>query len=97
MRMKPEVRREYILGVALDLAEVKHYLKITRFQLAEQCDISEGLVTHYFGTMTKLRRDIIRHAIKERRLPIIAQGLTSNDPHARKAPPELQREALNNV
>lgn len=97
MRMKPEVRREYILGVALSLAEAKHYLKMTRFQLAEECDVSEGLITHYFGTMTRLRRDVMRHAIKERRLPVIAQGLTANDPHARKAPTQLQREALDNV
>jgi len=95
--MKPEVRRDDILYAAVKAAESRHYLKLTRFQVAEAADVSEGLITHYFGTMVKLRRDIMRYAIRNRCLPVIAQGLTSNDPHARKADPDLQREALNNV
>lgn len=93
-RLERNARREHILNAALTLAEKKHYTNITRDDLAVACDNSAALISHIFGTMTKLRRDIIRHAIQHENLTVIAQGLTYHDPHAQKAPKELKQKAL---
>lgn len=92
-RMKPDVRRDLILKSALELASNGHYTTITRDQIAEHADVSVGLVTRYFGTMVQLKRDVMRAAIRERMLPIVAHGLAIQDPHALKAPTHIKRQA----
>ncbi len=70
------------------------YHKITRDQIAIASGVSVGLVTFYFGTMTKLRRDIMRVALKQPIPLIIAQGLANRDIHAKKASNGLKRQAI---
>ena len=93
-RLEPEVRREQILASAVSLARRKGYSKITRDGIAEAAKCSTGLVTSRFGTMTALRRDIMREAIRLEILEILAQGLASRDRHAMKAPQELKDKAV---
>lgn len=94
-RTNPELRREQILNVAVEMADKDGYNNITRDAIAETAGVSMGLVTRYFGTMKQLRRDIIRVAIKREIPNIIAQGLANGDPHARKAPKNLKSQAAN--
>ncbi|HWI02368.1 MAG TPA: TetR family transcriptional regulator [Acidimicrobiales bacterium] len=93
-RLAPNVRKEQILAAALRRAKVQGYNRVTREQIAADAGCAPGLVSNYFGTMVSLRRDIMRAAIRERVLPVIAQGLAAHDPHARKAPDELKQAAL---
>lgn len=93
-RNNPTFRRKQILNIAVNLSKTKGYHKLTRDEIAVGADIAAGLVSHYFGTMIKLRRDIIREAITQKIPEIIAQGLANNDDHAKKAPTELKRQAL---
>lgn len=86
--------KEQILTVALKLAEKKGYDKITRDELADKVGCATGLINHHYGTMNQLRRDIMRHAIKERILTVVAQGLAARDPFALKANDDLKKEAL---
>jgi len=92
-RANPELRRDQILKVAVELSIKQGYQHIRRDGIAEVAGVSEGLVTNYFNTMTQLRRDIIRVAIKKEIPEIIAQGLANGDKHARKASPELKEKA----
>jgi len=94
-RANPELRRDQILNVAVTLSVRCGYNNIRRDHVAEVAGVSEGLVTKYFNTMTQLRRDIIRSAIKKEIPEIIAQGLANGDKHAKKAPPELKNKAAN--
>lgn len=94
-RTNPELRRDQILNVAVELSVKQGYNHIRRDHVAEAAGVSEGLVTNYFNTMVQLRRDIIRIAIKKEILEIIAQGLINGDKHARKASPELKEKAAN--
>lgn len=93
-RLSPTLRRALILDAALQAATTGHYLKITRRDIADAADVAPTLVTHYFGTMCALRRTIMRHAVKQSCLPVIAQGLTANDRHALKADQTLRDRAL---
>ncbi len=93
-RLKPEDRREQIMTAAIKLAEQGHYQQITREQIANAAGVSVGLVSAHCGTMANLRRDIMRQAIRDSKVRIIAQGLVAGDTHARKAPTELKQRAM---
>jgi DNA-binding transcriptional regulator YbjK len=92
-RANPALRKDYILAVAVDMAKAVGYHKLTRDAVAEKAGVSMGLVTRYFGTMKRLRRDVMRRAIKEGIPEIVAQGLANSDEHAKKAPAELKATA----
>ena len=96
-RLEPAQRRELILEAAVALATTDHYQKITRQAIADEAGIAPTLVTHYFGTMTRIRRDIMRYAVRNECLKVIAQGLASQDVHALKASPGLQTAALGSL
>lgn len=95
-RTNSALRKDQLINSALDCFEKtdKPFMKVTRADIAEEAGVSEPLITHHLGTMTDLRRDIIRHAIIQKRLKIIAQGLAIGDSHACKAPQELKDRAL---
>jgi AcrR family transcriptional regulator len=92
-RLSPKDRKASILNAAIRMALLHGYQKTTRLDIAIAADCSEALVSAYFGTMTQMRRAVVRHAIKIRKIPIIAQALAAEDPQAMKAPMELRIEA----
>lgn len=92
-----KLRRATILQAAIQLSKKHGYNKITRDQIAELAGVATGTINAYFGTMVKLRRAIMREAIKTQVLEVIAQGLSHGDPHAQKAPAGLKRKALDSL
>jgi hypothetical protein len=44
--------------------------------------------------MTQLRRDVVRHSIRNRNLTVLAQALVNRDPHALKASKEIKQAAF---
>ncbi len=96
-RFKPEVRKDSIIAAALALSTETHYREVTRDQIGTRCGITGTAVMYHFKTMQQLRREIMRAAVKQERLRVIAQGLTCGDAHAQRAPDDLQRRALDAV
>lgn len=94
-RADPALRRDNILNVAVEMAKSDGYHKITRDGIAEKAGVSMGLVTRYFGTMKKLRRDIMGAAITKKIPEIIAQGIANGDSRAKKVSGELKTQAIN--
>jgi len=94
MRQDPKDRREEILQAAIRMAEHYGYRSVTRADIAGAAKCSEALVTHYFSTMTQMRRQIMRAAIKRSNFQIVGQGLAMADPVAQKAPEVIRRMAL---
>lgn len=92
-RLEPATRREQLLKIALDLAVVHGYQWITRQQIAEVAQCSEALVSHAFGTMIKLKRAVMREAVRLGTVEVIAQGLAEKSPYAQAAPDEMKRRA----
>lgn len=92
-RANPELRKEQILNAAVMVAKQQGYNKLTKLAIAEFAGTSVSLVGHYFSTMAKLKRAVMRMAIDQERIEIIAQGLAIKDPHARKAPQDLKAKA----
>ncbi len=93
-RLTPALRRQHILDAAVMLASSGNYLKITRQGIAQTAGIAPTLISHHFGTMIQLRRALMRYAVQNRHLPVIAQGLAARDDQAQKASAELQAAAL---
>ena len=79
------VRKNDILAAALKVAEASHYKYMTRKQVADEAGVSGPLVQHYFGTMVQLRRDVMRKAVRDVNLLVIAQGLVAGEKHAKGA------------
>lgn len=93
IRRKPEDSKENLLNAALRIASRVGYQNVRRDDIARLADVSPNLVTYHFNTMTQLKRDLIRHAIKTEALDVIAQGLAVNDPHARKVSDDVKARA----
>ena len=93
-RLTPAVRRQHILDAAILLASSGNYTQITRQGIAETAGIAPTLISHHFGTMVQLRRAVMRYAVQNQHLTVIAQGLAARDKQAQKASPAIQSAAL---
>lgn len=93
-RMSPAARKDDILAAAIKLAEGgQNYQRLTRDHIASAAGVAPALVSAYFGTMPNLRRDIMRAAVRDGSLRIIAQGLAAGDTQAKKAAPAIRAKA----
>lgn len=87
-RLDPKDRREQLLKVALQVAEKNpHY---TFQNVATAAGVTVPLVTRYLGNKVQMKRDVMRAAVRQGVVAIVAHGLLVGDPHAKKAPPELR-------
>lgn len=93
-RKNPDERRELILQAAVDVATEAGLSAVTRAAVADRAAVAPGLISHYFRDMANLRAEIMGHAIENRILAVIAQGVAAGDPIARAAPDDLKLEAL---
>lgn len=92
-RTNPELRREQILQVAVNLAKVHGYNQLTRDQIAESAGVSGGLIGQYY-TMSTLKTAVMRYAVRCEVLEIVAQGLVMGNKRAKGAPQDLRRRAM---
>lgn len=92
--MAPKDRKADLLQCAIKAAESYGFAAFRAKHVAEKGNVSQALVMHYFSTVKQLRRAVMRAAIKDGNLQVIAGGLGCLDPDARKAPVELKEKAL---
>lgn len=91
-RLTPTDRRKQILNAAVELAQRDGYLSISQNRVAQEASVSPGLVYHYFpGT---LKQAVMKEAIAEGHLSILAEGLAARDPVALRAPTSLRAAAI---
>ena len=96
-RLAPKDRKAEIMEAAIRAA-VKHGFAAMRAKdIAEEAGCAFGLLFSYFGTMAQMRRAVMRAAIKQEVLCIIAEGVACRDSAACKAPKELQDRALSSL
>lgn len=94
---KSAVRVEELLAAGLTLATAKGYQQVSRSDLAQAVGVAEGTVSLHFGTMKQFRRSLMRAAVHQRHLCVVAQGLAMKDAEALKAPADLRDEAANSI
>lgn len=93
-RMAPADRKASILDAALTAAKKHGYNNFRLTHVAEIAECSTALVMIYYKTMDQVRRDVMRVAIRDELLPIIAAGIALRDPRCRKLTLELRERAL---
>lgn len=93
-RVHPDLRRGQLLAVATHLAKTVGYQQLTRGEIAELAEVSTGLVSHYFNTIEQLRFSIMKYAVQQEVLEVVAQGLIAQDEQALCAPRALKRKAV---
>jgi AcrR family transcriptional regulator len=93
LRMEPKDRKRQLLDVGLQLAEQVGYKNVTMVALTDAAGVSRTLYHRYFSTVGQFRVDVMRAAVKQENLTVIAQGLAAKDPQALKASPDLRARA----
>ena len=88
--MNGKERKQEILAAAVTVAFHTGWMKMTRSNVAFQAGVAEGLVNRYFSTMTQLRRAVMRHAVQNDMVKIVAEGIALRDAAAMKASEELK-------
>lgn len=92
-RLDPTERKEQILAAAVRLALATSCRDLTRDAVAFEAGVSCGLVNTYFPRVAELREEVMRVAVRERHVGIVAQGLAEGSEIARSAPAALRSEA----
>lgn len=88
--MNPTDRTRELLAVALKLAAAEGWRSLTRDGIARAAGVSYALVTHRLGSMDAIRRSVMRAAVRERCVAVVAQGLAVRDRQAMRADDELR-------
>ena len=89
-RLAPPDRTRELLAVALRLAAAEGWRSLTRDGIARAAGVSFALVTVRLGTMDAIRRSVMRAAVRERCVAVVAEGLCARDRQALRADPELR-------
>jgi AcrR family transcriptional regulator len=61
-RLTPEVRREQLLELGVQMLATRSVEELSIDLLAEEAGISRGLLYHYFGNKTAFHEAVVRHA-----------------------------------
>lgn len=94
-RMAPADRKAQLLDVAIQIAERVGYNKLNRLMIVKELggEITDGLVSRYFGQRHSLRQAVLYAGIERGNLTILAQGLALGDTYARQAPASMRKAA----
>jgi AcrR family transcriptional regulator len=85
-RYEPAIRQEMILRAAIAVASRPGgWGKMTRAAIAEEADCSDGLVSRYLGDIPKIRRRVMKAAIKDGLTDVIVQSVVACDGFAPKS------------
>ena len=95
MKMSSEDRKLQILQHAMKLSEIHGFTGFSSLDIAKSVGIGHPLIFHHFGTMNNLRADLMRLAVSNRNMLVLAQGVVARNPIALAAPESLKKQALN--
>lgn len=87
-------RNKRVLAAAVALARKRGFASLTRDAVATQAGVAQGCVNAAYGTVAALRDEVMRCAVDDQMLDIVAQGLAVGHDVARNASPDLKARAL---
>lgn len=90
--LRSKDRIEHLSAAALSAAERYGFAAVTRDRIADHAGVSHALVTNKLGTMTEIRRRVMRAAIQHKSWRVLAEGLAVHDKCALRMPEDLKRE-----
>ena len=93
-RKIPTERKQELLEVAIQLAKEEGYSHITRNEIARRAGVAYGLVSSYFKSIDNLKKLVIKEAIKQEIVQIVAQALAHKEPLTKKLDPSLREKVI---
>ena len=87
------VRTAQLLAVAVRLAAASGWRNLTHASVAQAAGVSNGLVVARLGTKTEMLRSVMRAAVRDSVVAVVAEGLAVGDKHAKRAGAELRELA----
>lgn len=91
--MTPAERTRQLTAAALRAAATSGWRTLTREQIAAAAGVSPALVSARLGTAEAIRRAVMRAAVRERCVPVVAEGLAARHPQALRADAALRDAA----
>jgi AcrR family transcriptional regulator len=89
--LDPAVRTAELIVVALRVAGATGWRTLTHAAVAQAAGVSQGLVVARLGTKAEMLRSVMRAAVRDGVVPVVAEGLAAGDTHARRADRELKK------
>jgi AcrR family transcriptional regulator len=91
-------RTEMILAAALRLASNPGgWSALTLVGIAKESHCTHGLICHYFGSLSSLKRILVKVAIKQENFDVLIQALVAGDPEALRMKPLLRQKAFSHT
>ena len=91
-------RIKQITAVAMLIASTKvNYKSVNHKDVASKSGISSSTVRRYFNTREMLHDAIIKQAVKDGNLSIIAQGVVDGHRHTRRVSKQVKNKALQSL
>lgn len=69
-----ETSKPAILSAAVKLAKDKGLHKFSRIEVAKAAEVGESTVSYHFGQMPELRTAVVKHAVENEILSILADA-----------------------
>lgn len=92
--MSVKIDNNKILNSALHIAERDGFINMKRELIAEHAKCSVGKVSNAYGTMVQLRRAVMRQAINQKVLSVIAEGIVLRMKCCDKLDDELREDVV---
>jgi len=93
-RMAPDTRRLQLIEAGLAVAEHVGFVGMTREQVAGAAEVSPALINQYFDGFEAFKSDVMRLAILQESLQVVAAGIVTGHPTALRADENVKRRAL---
>lgn len=92
-RLTPKARADELLRVALRLAAADGWRTLTHDAVALAAGVSRALVIVRLGDAEQMRRSVMSAAVRDRCVPVVAEGLCLGSPQAGAADGALKAAA----
>jgi AcrR family transcriptional regulator len=95
LKLTPRVRCELIIAAALRLAaRPGGWNNLTLVGIALEAECTHGLVLHHFGSMSALRRKLVKESIKQENYDVLTQAIAAGEPETHRMRPLLKQKAF---
>lgn len=94
MRKNPGDRRREILNFGIKIAKKCGYKKITMQKVSKKLGISPPLMHHYFNNVEELKNEIIKEALENGIVEIIAQLMVFKDARVNNISDTTKKQAI---
>ena len=92
-----EIRREFLLKAGVKAAQEIGFNNLTRKIVAQHASVSPSLFQYYFKTIENFKNSLMRYAVENQILEIIAYGIATGHSEVSTLPKHLKLKAISSL